>query len=41
MNKPYYITYSAETVVYDSDGKKLVSCPTEQEAIEYIDKLTT
>lgn len=41
MNKPYYITYSAETVVYNSDGEKIVACPTEQEAIEYIDELTT
>lgn len=41
MNKPYYITYSSETVVYNSDGEKIVSCPTEQEAIEFIDELTT
>lgn len=32
----YYITYQSETVVYDSDKKQLVKCPTEQEAIEYI-----
>ena len=41
MNKPYYIIYSAETVVYDSNGKKIVACPTEQEAVEFIDELTT
>lgn len=41
MNKPYYITYSSETVVYNSNGKKIVACPTEQEAIEFIDALTT
>lgn len=41
MNKPYYITYSAETVVYNSDGEKIVACPTEQEAVEFIDELTT
>lgn len=41
MNKPYYITYSNETVVYNSNGKKIVACPTEQEAIEYINELTT
>ena len=32
----YYIIYSTETVVYDSNGVRLVSCPTEQEAVEYI-----
>ena len=41
MKNPYYITYSAETVVYDSDGNKIVACPTEQEAIEYIDNYLT
>ena len=41
MNKPYYITYSAETVVYNSDGNKIVACPTEQEAIEFIDNYLT
>lgn len=37
----YYITYSNETVVYNSDGEKIVACPTEQEAIEYIDNYLT
>jgi hypothetical protein len=32
----YYITYQNETVVYNSNKKRLVSVPTEQEAIEYI-----
>ena len=32
----YYITYDNETVVYNSDHKQLVKCPTEQEAKEYI-----
>ena len=32
----YYITYQNETVVYNSNKKPLVSVPTEQEAIEYI-----
>lgn len=41
MRKHYYITYSSETVVYNPDGKKIVACPTEQEAIEFIDELTT
>lgn len=35
-NIMYYITYDNETVVYDSSKKRLVSVPTEQEAIEYI-----
>lgn len=37
----YYITYSSETVVYDLYGEKIVACPTEQEAIEYIDNYLT
>lgn len=41
MNEPYYITYSNETVVYNSDGKKIVACSTEQEAVEYIDNYLT
>lgn len=28
----YYITYDNENVVYNSDHKQLVKCPTEQEA---------
>lgn len=37
----YYITYSGETVVYTQSGEKLVACPTETEAEEYIqDHLT-
>ena len=37
---PYpYRVYGAETVVYDSNSKRVVSCPTEQEAIEYIQEL--
>lgn len=32
----YYIIYSSEVVVYDKSHKKLVSVPTEKEAIEYI-----
>lgn len=34
--KMYYITYKNETVVYNSNKKLLVKCPTEQEAEEYI-----
>lgn len=37
--KPYYIVYASETVVYSGDDIKIVSCPTEQEAIEYIEDL--
>ena len=37
---PYtYRVYGAETVVYDSNSKRVVSCPTEQEAIEYLQEL--
>lgn len=32
----YYITYSNEVVVYNSLHQILVKCPTEQEAVEYI-----
>ena len=39
--KLYYITYSSETVVYNPDGEKIVACPTEQEAVEYIDNYLT
>lgn len=37
----YYITYSNETVVYNSLHEILVKCPTEQEAIEYINDYTS
>lgn len=30
------VTFSSETVVFDEKGNKVVACPTEQEAIEYI-----
>ena len=37
----YYITYGSETVVYDRHGKRLVACPNEPEAYEYMqDHLT-
>lgn len=32
----YYIIYSSEVVIYDKNHKKVVSVPTEKEAIEYI-----
>ncbi|WP_278280980.1 hypothetical protein [[Clostridium] fimetarium] len=31
-----YVIYASEVVVYAADGKKVVSCPTEDEAVEYI-----
>lgn len=30
------VTFSSETVVFDEKGNKVVACPTEQEAVEYI-----
>ena len=34
---PYtYRDYGSEAVVYDAKGKRVVGCPTEQEAIEFI-----
>lgn len=32
----YYIIYDNETVIYDSKGRRVISCPTETEAREYI-----
>lgn len=37
--QPYYIVYASETIVYSDDNVRLVACPTEQEAIEYIEDL--
>lgn len=31
-----YINYSTETVVIDKGEQKIVSCPTEEEAVEFI-----
>ncbi len=28
--------FSSETVVFDEKGNRIVACPTEQEAVEYI-----
>lgn len=30
------VTFSSETVVFDGKGNRVVACPTEQEAVEYI-----
>jgi len=35
----YYIVYGSEAIVYSADNIKIVACPTEQEAIEYINDL--
>lgn len=35
-----YRIYGSETVVYDRKGKRVVGCPTEQEALEVIQRLT-
>ena len=34
----YYIAFSSETVVFDSNGQKIVAVPTEKEAIEFIEE---
>lgn len=33
------IPYPSEHVVVDGAGNKIVSCPTEQEAVEYIEEI--
>jgi hypothetical protein len=38
-DKYYLVIYQSETIVFDRTGKKIVACPTEDEAIEYIRKL--
>ena len=35
-DKSYHIIYSSETVVFDKTGKRIIACPTEDEAVEYI-----
>lgn len=32
----YYVVYDNEVVVFNKKGKKIISCPTEDEAIAYI-----
>ena len=41
MNDRQYwiIPYPSEHVVEDAAGNKVVSCPTEQEAVEYIEEV--
>lgn len=38
-SKYSYKVFSSETVVFDNDGKVIVKCPTEDEAVEYIRRL--
>ena len=40
MNVKEYqkVIYPSEVVVYDSSGRRVVACPTEQEADEYIEE---
>lgn len=35
-----YRIYASETVVYDGKGRRVVGCPTEQEALEVIARMT-
>lgn len=37
--KYWIIPYPSEHVVEDAAGNKVVSCPTEQEAVEYIEEV--
>ena len=32
----YYVIYDSETVIYDRNNKKVISVPTEAEAIDFI-----
>lgn len=36
INQYYYVVYDNETVVYDGQYRKMIGCPTEQEATDYI-----
>ena len=38
-NRYHYIIYPSEIVVFDSTGKRIVACPTVNEAEEYIREL--
>lgn len=33
------VIMGSETVIFDAYGNKIISCPTEQEAVEYINEL--
>ena len=34
------VIYPSEVVIYDSKGRRVVACPTEEEADEYIEEHT-
>lgn len=38
-DKYYIVIYPSETIIFDRTGKKIVACPTEEEAIDYIREL--
>lgn len=38
-SKYSYKVFSSETVAFDNEGKVIVKCPTEDEAVEYIRQL--
>ena len=38
-NRYFHITYASCTAVVDNNGNLIVSCPTEDEAVEYIREL--
>ena len=38
-NRYSYVTFASCTVVVDNDGNVIVSCPTEDEAVEFIREL--
>lgn len=35
-NSHYHIIYPSETIIFDKNGKRVVACPTEDEAVGYI-----
>lgn len=38
VNEYQKVIYPSEVVVYESSGRRVVACPTEQEADEYIEE---
>lgn len=36
----HYVIYPYEVVIYDAKGHRIVSCPTEDEAVEFINELS-
>ncbi|WP_181899214.1 hypothetical protein [Lachnotalea glycerini] len=37
-DKFHYVIYASEVVVYDASDNRIVSCPTEDEAVKYIEE---